>query len=95
MGSDSIPPKLSDESINGGVVCAHMHSIARTQKILTFMSEMGECWQQKHTQHALSMKKECNSLNGWIKKWAHTQKSHPQWRTPEIKLGTKKKKKCK
>ena len=39
MVSNSIPPKtLSDESINQGLVCAHMHFIARTQKILTFMS---------------------------------------------------------
>ena len=39
MGSNSIPQKtLSDESINRGLVCAHMHFIARTQKILTFMS---------------------------------------------------------
>ena len=39
LGSNSIPPKtLSDESINRGLVCAHMHFIAPTQKILTFMS---------------------------------------------------------
>ena len=39
MGSNSIPPKTpSDESINRGLVCVHMHFIARTQKILTFMS---------------------------------------------------------
>ena len=39
MGSNSIPPKtLSDESINRGLVCAHMHFIAQTQQILTFMS---------------------------------------------------------
>ena len=39
MGSDSIFSKtLSDESTNQGLVCAHMHTIARTQKILTFMS---------------------------------------------------------
>ena len=39
MGSNSIPQKtLLDESINRGLVCAHMHFIARTQKILTFMS---------------------------------------------------------
>ena len=39
MGSNSIPPKTpSDESINRGLVCAHMHFIARTLKILTFMS---------------------------------------------------------
>ena len=45
MGSGSIPPKnLSEESINPGLVCDHMQSIARTQKILTFMSETSECW---------------------------------------------------
>ena len=39
MGSNSIPPKTpSDESINRGLVCAHMHFIAQTQKIRTFMS---------------------------------------------------------
>ena len=35
----SIPKKiLSDVSINRGLVCAHVHSITWTQKILTFMS---------------------------------------------------------
>ena len=39
MVSDSIPFKtLSDESINGGLLCAHRLSIAWTQKILTVMS---------------------------------------------------------
>ena len=67
MGSNSIPPKTaSDESINRGLVCAYMHFIARTQKILTFMSKTGECQQQKHTQHAPSTKTECDYLNGWI-----------------------------
>ena len=81
MGSNSIPPKtLSDESINRGLVCAHMHFIAQTQKILTFMSQTGECRQQKHTQHAPSMKMECDYLNGWIKN--HTQKSHPKMVNP-------------
>ena len=83
MGSNSIPPKtLSDESINRGLVCAHMHFIARTQKILTFMSKTGECRQQKHTQHAPSTKTECDYLNGWIKKRSHTQKSHPKMVNP-------------
>ena len=36
MGSDSFPKKFSDESIDRGLVCAHMHSIAWTQEILTF-----------------------------------------------------------
>ena len=69
---------LSDESINRGLVCAHMHFIAQTQKILTFMSLTGECRQQKHIQHAPSTKTECYYLNGWIKKRSHTQKSHPK-----------------
>ena len=75
------PPKtLSDESINQGLVCAHMHSIALTQKILTFMSKTGECRQEKHTQHAPSTKTECDYLNGWITKTRpHTQKSVPNW----------------
>ena len=42
-------------------------SIARAQKILVFMSQTGECQQQKHTQHAPSMKTECDYLSGWIK----------------------------
>ena len=79
MGSNSVPQKtLSDESINRGLVCAHMHIIPRTQKILTFMSQTGECRQQKHTQHAPPTKTECDYLNGWIKKRSHTQKSHPK-----------------
>ena len=76
---------LSDESVNRGLVCAHMHSIPRTQKILTFMS-YGECGQQKHTQHAPFTKTECDYLNGWIKKGLHAQKSHPKWWTPKIQL---------
>ena len=28
----------------------------------------GECWQQKHTQHAPSLKTDCGYLNSWIKK---------------------------
>ena len=98
MGSNSIPPKtLSDESINRGLVCAHMHFIARTQKILTFMSSTGEWRQQKHTQHAPSTKTECDYLNGWIKKkkqLSHTQKSHPKVVNPrDIAVERKKNKK--
>ena len=99
MGSNSIPPKtLSDESTNRGLVCAHMHFITRTQKILTFMSSTGECRQQKHTQYAPSTKTECDYLNGWIKKRSRTQKSHPKVVNPrdtarERKKKTKKQKK--
>ena len=39
MGFDSIRAKiLSDMSITGHLVCAHMNSIARTLEILTFKS---------------------------------------------------------
>ena len=49
---------------------------------------MGECRQQKHTQHAPSTKTECDYLNGWIKKNGHIRKNLTQkWWTPEIKLG--------
>ena len=38
------PETLLDESINrGGLVCAHIHSMAWTQRILTLMSKRGEC----------------------------------------------------
>ena len=96
MGPDSIPPKTpSDESINRGLVCAHMHFIVWTQKILTFMTQTGECRQQKHTQHAPSRKTECDYLNGWIKKRSHTQKSHPKVVNPRDIAGERKKKKKK
>ena len=62
-----------------GLVCAHTKSITRTQKILTFMSWMSECRQQKGTQHAPSMKKEM-----WPKKHSHMQKSHQKWWAPDI-----------
>ena len=39
MGSDSISPKtLSDVSINRGLICAHIYSLARNRKMLMFMS---------------------------------------------------------
>ena len=91
-----LPQKtLSDESINRGLVCAHMHFIARTQKILTFMSYTGECRQQKHTQHAPSTETECDYLNGWIKKRSNTQTSHPKVVNPRDIAGERKKKKFK
>ena len=93
MGSNSIPHKtLTDESINRGLIFAHMHFITRTQKILTFMSWTGECRQQKHTQHAPSTKTECDYHNGWIKKRSHTQKSLPKVVNPRDIAGEGKKK---
>ena len=94
MGSNSIPPKtLSDENINRGVVCAYMHFIARTQKTLTFLSQTGECRQQKHTQHAPSTKTECDYLNGWTKKTVTYANISPESGEPKrYSWGTKKKK---
>ena len=51
---------------------------------------MGECRQQKHTQHAPSTKTECDYFNGWIKKRSHAQKSHQKVVTPrDIAAGKK------
>ena len=38
---------------------------------------MGECRQQKHTQHSPSVKTECDYLYGWIKK-SHIRKNLTQ-----------------
>ena len=56
---------------------------------------MGECRQQKYTQHAPYTKTECDYLNGWIKKMVTyaknlTQKVEPQrysWGTQKKKEG--------
>ena len=50
---------------------------------------------KKHTQHAPSTKTECDYLNAWIKKWSHTQKSHPKVVNPRDIAGERKKKKKK
>ena len=56
------------------------------------MFKTGECWQQEHTQHTPTMKTEYDYLSGWIQKQSHMQKCHPEWWTPETKLGMQKKK---
>ena len=79
-----------------------MHSITRTQKILTFMSLMGECQQRKHIQQAPFTKMECDYLYGWIKN-SHIRKNltksgEPQrysWAMQKKKRKKKKKKKKK
>ena len=99
MDSDSAPPpplpNPLDENINRGLVCGQMHSLARTPKILTFMSEAGECRQQEHTQHAPSTKTECDYLNVWIEKEKKKPVTYAKFLSkivnPDIKLGTKKK----
>ena len=66
------PPLNLQYNINPGLVCAHMHSIAGTQKILTFMSLMVIAGnkmviagnKKKPTQHAPSTKTECDYLYG-------------------------------
>ena len=73
-----ISPKTpSDESINQGLVCAHMHFITRTQKDPDICILDGWMVATKTHRHAPSMKMECDYLCGWIKKWSLTQKSHP------------------
>ena len=43
---------------------------------------------KKHTQHKPSTKRECDYLNGWIKKSSHIRKNlNQKWWTPKIYLG--------
>ena len=54
---------------------------------------MGECQQQKYTQHAQSTKTECDYLNGWIKN-GHILKNFTQnGESQRYSWGTQKKKK--
>ena len=53
-----------DASINRGLVCAHMHSISWTQKILIFMFWVSECHEQICTKYTPSTKAEYNYLYG-------------------------------
>ena len=41
-----------------------------------------ECQQQKYTQHAPSMKMQCDSLYGWIKKCSHNAQISPKMVNP-------------
>ena len=97
MGSNSIPPKTpSDESINRGLVCAHMHFIARTQKILTFMSRrMNAGNKNTPSTHHPRRRNVTTLMVGLKKKRSHTQKSHPKVVNPRDIAGERKKKKKK
>ena len=43
---------------------------------------MGECWEQKYTQHVPSMMAECDNLYGWIKKKVTCTKIAPKMVNP-------------
>ena len=51
------------------------------------MSKLGEYRQPKHTQHALSMKTECDYLYGWIKKTVTYAEMSPKMVNPRDKAG--------
>ena len=75
MVSDSIPQKLLDESMYLGLVYTHMHSIARTPKILTFVS----WWMVAGNKNTPSMlhprRQNVTTSIGRLKKLSHLQKS--------------------
>ena len=48
---------------------------------------MGECWQQKHTQHAPYTKTECGYLYGWIQTTDKYEKIWPRMVNPKDKAG--------
>ena len=88
MGSDSIPAKtLSDESINQNLVCAHMHSMARTQKILTLIPR----WVNAGNKNTPSMlhprRRKCDHLHGWIKNGHTHAKISPKMVNPRDVAG--------
>ena len=64
-----------------------MHSIARTQKILTSYPRRVKCRQQKHTPQSPSTKTECDYLNGWIMKKVTYAKSSPKMVNPSDVAG--------
>ena len=70
MGSNSIPQKtLSDERINRGLVCAHMHFIARTPNA-----------GNKNTPSTYHpRRRNVTTLTVGLKKRSHTQKYHQKW----------------
>ena len=77
---------LLDERTNHGLVCTHMHSIARTQKILTFMSKMGECLQQTYTQQCF-IHEDGIRLHLWLylKKKKNKQKTNKKKKNGHIR----------
>ena len=62
-----------DETANWGPVCACMHSISSTEKMLTFMSLISEHEPKKYTQH-YTILKDRTWLPPWLEKWSHMQK---------------------
>ena len=74
MGSDSIPQKLSDESINRNLVCtlAFHRTDSKDPDIHVRRVNAGN----ENTQHAPSTKTECDYLNGWTR--SHTGKISPE-----------------
>ena len=82
MGFDSIPPKLSCENINWGLVCytcIPSHRLKRSWCSCPRWVNAGN----KNTQHAPSTKTECDYLNGWIKKKDHIRKNLTQSGEPQ------------
>ena len=79
------PYTLSDGSIYRGLVCAHKHSIARTQKIQTSMPKTGECRQQKNTPSMLHPRRQnvTTSMIGLKRNRSHTQQLSTQNGEPQ------------
>ena len=85
MGSNSIPPKtLSDESINRGLVCAHMHFIARTQKILTFIPRRVNAGNKNTPSMHHPRRRNVTTLMVGLKNGHILKNLTQKWWTPEI-----------
>ena len=89
MVSDSIPHKLFWMRVYykpRSSLCTHAFHCMDSND-LTFMSWTGECWQQKHTQHAASTTTESHYLKGWIKKNITYTKISPKMVNPRALAG--------
>ena len=68
-------------------ICIPSHGLKRSPHLCPRRVNAGN----KNIQHAPSTKTECDYLYGWIKK---TLTSRPKWWSPELWLGTQKKRQC-
>ena len=93
MGSNSIPQKTpSNESINRGLVCAHMQFIARTQKILSPRRANADNKNTPSTHHP--RRRNVTTLMVGLKKTVTYAKISPKSGEPQrYSWGTQKKKK--
>ena len=77
-------PYIPDESINRGLICPHVHSITQTKQIRHSCPRQVNVGNKNTPSMHHPQRRNVTTPMVWLKKWSHTQKSHPIWWTPEI-----------